>query len=94
MHSQANALKTSGIVHASGDTTGTERVAGEQVLSGQISETSNATQRHVAVAIGCIVTDDVLKVGIATLHGNETALLVTSQIANVVGDGWSPLGTA
>ena len=87
------ALKTAGVVHASGDTTGTHRVAGEQVLGGQISKTGNATQRHVAVAIGCIVSDHVPKIGIASLHGNETALFITPQIANVVGDGWNHLGT-
>jgi hypothetical protein len=88
------ALIPAGVVHASGDTTGTLRVAGEQVIGLQISETGNAAQRHVAVAIGCIISDHVTKIGIAPHHGNETALLVAPQIANVVGDGWSPLGTA
>jgi len=88
------ALIPAGVVHASGDTTGTLRILGHQVLGGQISETGNAAQRHVAVAIGCVISDHVTKIGIAPHHGNETALLVTPQIANVVGDGWSPLGTA
>ena len=85
-------LKPAGMVHASGDTTGTLRVAGEQVVGLQISETGNATQRHVAVAIGRGMTDHVTKIGVAALHGNEAALLVTPQIANIVGDGWNHSG--
>ena len=85
-------LKPAGVVHASGDTTGTLRVAGEQVVGPQVRQTGNATQRHVAVAIGRVITDDVLKIGVAALHGNEPALLVTPQVANVVGNGWNHFG--
>jgi hypothetical protein len=85
-------LKPAGIVHASGDTTGTLRVAGKQVVGPQIRQTGNATQRHVAVAIRRVITDHIPQIGVAALHRNEAALLVTPQVANVVGDGWNHFG--
>jgi hypothetical protein len=89
----AIALKPTGVVHAGGDTARPLRITGQQIIGSQISKTRNATQRHVAVAIRCIISDHVPKIGVAPLHGNETALFVTPQIANVVGDGWNHLGT-
>jgi hypothetical protein len=85
-------LEHAGPVHASGDTTRSLRVLGKEVIGLQISKTSDAAERHVAVAIRSIVTDDVLQIGVAALHCDEASLLGTTQIADVVGDGWDILG--
>ena len=88
-----NYLKSSRMVHASGDTTAALRIHGHEFIGLQISKTGNATKRHVAVAISRIVPDHVPKIGIASLHVDETCLLRATQDARVVSDGWNALGT-
>jgi hypothetical protein len=85
-------LKQTRPVHAHGNTT-LSGVLGEQVVLLQISKTGNATQRQVATAIRRKPSDDIAKVGVASLHGDETALLWATQNASVVGDGWDVFGT-
>jgi len=85
-------LEQFGSVHASGGTTRSLRVLGKEIVGLQVSKTSDATQRHVAVAIRSLAPDDTIKIGIATLHCDEASLLGTTQIADVVGDGWDILG--
>ena len=80
-------LKQTRPVHASGDTTAALRVLGQQVVGLQISQTWDATQRNAAAAIRCAGSDGIAKIGVPALHGDEAALLVATQIANVVCDG-------
>ena len=86
-------LELTGSVHASGDTTASSRVHGHQVLGLQISKTRNAAQIGFDAAIRTTGRDRSVKIGSAALHSHEAALLRTTQIANVVGDGWSSFGT-
>ena len=85
-------FEDTGPVHASGDTTRALRVSGKEVVGLQVSKTSDAAERHVAVAIRSLGSDDVLKIGVAALHCDEASLLRTTQIADVVSDGWDILG--
>jgi hypothetical protein len=62
-------------------------VHGHEILGLQISKTRDAAKRHAAVAIRRTGCDGAAKIGVASLHVNQTALLITPQIANVVGDG-------
>jgi predicted alpha/beta-hydrolase family hydrolase len=69
------------------------RVHGHQVLGLQVSQTSDAAQIGFNTAIRSAVRDGSVKIGGASLHGDEAALLVATQIADVVRDGWSSFGT-
>ena len=69
------------------------RIHGHEIIGPQISETGDAAQIGLDAAIRRAIGDGVAQIGVATLHGNEAALLVATQIANVVGDGWSSFGT-
>jgi hypothetical protein len=80
-----------GVVHGT-DTTTAHGVLGEQVVGLQILQTLDATERYAASAIGSTGCDDIAKIGIPALHGNEAALFVAAQIANVVCDGWNVFG--
>ena len=89
-------LEQAGPVHASGNTTRTGGVLGEQVVGLQILQTLDATKRHAAAAIGSTGRDGAAKIGILALHGNEATLFVPTQIANVVGNRLyvtNPFGT-
>jgi hypothetical protein len=55
-------------------------------------QTLDATERYAASAIGSTGGDHISKIGIPALHGNEAALFVAAQIANVVCDGWNIFG--
>ena len=81
-----------GILRSSRSTTTAHWVIGEQVFGLQILQTLNATERYAASAIGSTGGDDICKIGIPALHGNEAALFVTAQIANIVCDGWNVFG--
>jgi hypothetical protein len=69
------------------------RVHGHQVLGLQISKTSDAAQIGFDAAIRTAGRDRSVKIGSAALHSDKAALLVATQVANVVGDGWSSFGT-
>ena len=86
-------LKQTRPVHASGNTTAALRVHGHEIVGLQISKTGDATLRDAAAAIRCAGSDGIAKIGVPALHGDETALLVATQIANVVCDGWNIFGT-
>ena len=82
-------LEKTGPVGASGDTTASSRIHGHQVLGLQVSETSDAAQIGFDAAVRTTVHVGRANVGSAALHSHEAALLRATQIANVVGDGWS-----
>ena len=86
-------LKQTRPVRANWNTTRACGVLGKQVVLLQVSKTGNATQRHIATAIRRKPSDDIAKVGVASLHGDKTALLWATQNASIVGDGWDVFGT-
>jgi hypothetical protein len=86
-------LEQTGAVHATGNTTATSGVHGHQVLGLQVSQTGDATEIGFNTAIRRAAGDGVVQIGVASLHGDEAALLGATQVADVVGDGWSSFGT-
>jgi hypothetical protein len=72
------------------------RVHGHEFVGLQISKTGDAAQIGLDTAIRRLMPYHALKIGVASLHGDEAALLWTTQIANVVGYGLNvpnPFGT-
>ena len=63
------------------------RVHGHQVLGLQVSQTGDAAQVGFNTAVRSTIDNGSPDVGSASLHGDEAALLVATQVANVVGDG-------
>jgi hypothetical protein len=70
------------------------RVHGHQVLGLQVSQTGDAAQIGFNTAVRTTVRDGSVKIGGFSLHGDETALLGATQVANVVGDGLDSLASA
>ena len=68
-------LEQAGPVHASGDTTRALGIHGEQFIDLQISQPCNATEIGLDAAIRSTGGDGGAKIGVATLHGDEAALL-------------------
>jgi len=68
------------------------RIHGHKIIGLQVSQTGDAAQVGLDAAIRRAGGDGVAEIGVATLHGDETTLLGATQVANVVGDGWSIFG--
>lgn len=63
------------------------RIHGHEIVGPQISQPCNAAERDAAAAVGSTGGDGIVKIGVAPLHGDETALLWPTKNARVVGDG-------
>ena len=85
-------LEQTRFVSASGNTTAALRIHGHKILGLQVSKPRNAAQIGFDAAIRTTIDDGRAKIGVASLHGDEAALFVTTQIANVVGNGWNVFG--